>query len=263
MKIPLKVSIVTVSFNAANTIEQTIQSVVNQDYPHVEYIIMDGNSKDDTVSIANRYADNITKIISAPDKGIYDAMNKGIALATGDVIGILNADDQFAHAQVISTIAKVLDNPTLSACYGDLIYFCNETPNKINRYWKGSPFKVGSFAKGWNPPHPTFFVKREIYEKYGCFDLSYTMGNDIELMMRFLEKYQITTAYIPQILVKMRLGGVSNRSIGNILKQNKMILHAAKKLNIPISPVTFGFYKIMNRLSQFIFKPGSDQFYAN
>lgn len=255
------ISIITVSFNSAKTIEETIQSVLGQDYPSIEYIIIDGASTDGTKDILSRY-DNI-HVISEPDKGMYDAMNKGINLAKGDIIGILNADDLYADKNIISTISKAFQDPSIDACYGDLVYFSSDTPNKIVRYWKSRSFLPGLFSWGWNPPHPTFFVRREIYQRLGNFDTSFTMGNDIELMMRFLEKHQIRTTYIPRLMVKMRLGGVSNQSIKNIVLQNKNILMAAKKLKIPMSSWTFVVGKIVNRLSQFLLKGRSAYYHAN
>jgi len=252
--LPLKISLVTVCFNSARTIENTILSILSQQYLHLEYIIIDGGSRDGTVDIIKKF-DNVDLLISEPDKGIYDAMNKGIYHATGDIIGFLNADDIYAHPNVLEKVSRVFENDRLEACYGDLLYFSENQPNKVRRYWKSKPFSPGLFAKGWCPPHPTFFCRRALYEKWGGFNLSYAMGNDVELMMRFLEKHQVIGHYIPEVLVKMRLGGASNRNITNIIVQNKNILKAARNLNIPISSFTFYFYKFCNRLSQFIFKP--------
>lgn len=250
----MMISIITVCFNSAKTIEETIQSVLNQNYNNIEYIIIDGGSTDGTLSIIERYRDKIAKVVSEPDDGIYDAMNKGISLSQGDIIGLLNADDLYAHAGVLSTVAKAFEEHAVQACYGDLLYFSSDAPDKTVRYWRAGEFMSGQFAKGWNPPHPTFFVRRENYARLGMFDTSYRMGNDIELMMRFLEKHKIQSTYIPELLVKMRLGGVSNRAFKNIFLQNKAILEAAKALDIPISIWSFVFGKFFNRLSQFILK---------
>ncbi len=255
-----KISIITVCYNSAKTIEQTIQSVLSQQYAAIEYIIIDGASKDDTVAIIQKYQDKIAVFISEPDKGIYDAMNKGIALASGEIIGFLNADDLYADERVITSVVNAMHSPTLDACYGDLIYFQDKSPEKILRYWESTPFRAGLFSKGWCPPHPTFFVRRAVYERCGVFNTTYKMGNDVELMMRFLEKEKIKTCYIPQVLVKMRAGGVSNSGFKNILIQNKSILQAARALELPFS--TFGFVlgKILNRFTQFIFKPADKHY---
>lgn len=256
------VSIITVCYNSAKTIEDTLRSVAEQEYPLIEYIVVDGGSTDGTLDIIAKYRDKIALLISEPDNGIYDAMNKGISHSTGDIVGLLNADDVYVNTRVISTIIDAFEANNIDSCYGDLIYFPPDNPNKIHRYWQSCDFVPGAFAKGWTPAHPTFFVKRNIYSLYGMFDLSYYMGNDVELMMRFLEKYRIKSYYIPQILVKMRLGGMSNRHFKSIWLQNKNILSAAKRLNLPISTSKFVLYKLLNRLSQFIRKPERGSSYA-
>lgn len=256
------VSIITVCYNSASTIQDTINSVLSQDYPFIEYLIIDGASKDGTQNIIAQYQDKIHRVISEPDQGMYDAMNKGIRLASGDIIGLLHADDIYASQDVISKVVQAFALSNVDACYGDLVYFAKDNPHKIHRYWRSCDFVPGAFAKGWMPAHPTFFVKRQIYSLYGLFDLSYSIGNDVELMMRFLEKYRISTLYLPHILVKMRLGGVSNRQFKNVLAQNKNILSAARRLELPISPFKFVLYKLINRLSQFIRKPTRGKLYA-
>ncbi len=261
MPAPHKITIITVCYNSVKTIEQTIQSVLKQNYPHVEYIIIDGASKDGTQKIISQYADKISLFKSEPDNGIYDAMNKGLKLASGDIIGLLNADDIYAHGKVLSMVNAAFEQ-NVDACYGDLIYFQDANPNSIVRYWKSNDFKPGLFAKGWCPPHPTFFVRRTVYEQHGLFDTSYRMGNDVELMMRFLEKAKIKTTYIPQVLVHMRAGGVSNRSFKNIVIQNKSILQAAKAMGLPFSTLSFVSGKVKDRLLQFIFKPTRDKQYV-
>lgn len=245
-----KISIVTVCFNSARTIEETLISIQAQNYPHIEHIIVDGASTDNTLQIVQAHQEKITQIISEPDKGVYDAMNKGIACASGEVIGFLNADDIYASQDVLSQIALVFQDPKIQACYGDLVYFSDKQPEKVYRYWRSRSFVPGLFAKGWCPAHPTFFVRKSVYERCGGFNLSYRLGNDVELMMRFLEKYQIASVYLPRILVKMRLGGISNRGLRNIIIQNAEILKSANKLSIPISPVQFICYKIGNRIWQ-------------
>jgi len=244
------ISIITVCFNAADTITQTISSVLAQDYPHIEYIIIDGASSDDTLKRIAPFSGKITRVISEPDKGIFDAMNKGLALATGEIIGFLNADDHYSQNDIISTVIKAFAQPFIEACYGDLVYFSKQS-QKIVRYWQPGSFKVGAFTKGWNPPHPTFFVKKSVYERCGGFDTCYGSANDIALMMRFLEKYRIHSVYVPRVLVNMQTGGVSNNSVKNIIRQNIMIVKAAKNLNIPFSLGAFIFGKLCNRLWQF------------
>ena len=216
----MKISIITVVYNNKDTIKDAIESVLNQTYQNIEYIIIDGVSTDGTVDIIKSYGDKIDKVISEPDKGIYDAMNKGIKLASGDIIGILNSDDFYANNNIIEKVVKEFEDKKVDSVYGDLVYVNAKDTNKIVRYWKSKPYKKGLFTKGWHPAHPTFFVKKEIYDKYGIFNLDFKIAADYELMLRFLEKYQISNSYIPEIFVKMRLGGESNQSIKNIIKAN-------------------------------------------
>lgn len=248
------ISIITVCYNSVKTIEETICSVLGQDYPYIEYIIIDGGSTDGTQEIIARYRDRISTYISERDSGIYDAMNKGIRQATGEIVGLLNADDLYINSAVLSKVARVFKAKAVQACYGDLIYFSDRDPNHIVRYWEAGEFRPGLFSRGWSPPHPTFFVRREHYYCLGGFDTSYAMGNDVELMMRFLEKHHLKVVYIPELLVKMRLGGVSNRAVKNIILQNKNIIQAAKNLNIKISIWGFLWGKMVNRLWQFIMR---------
>jgi len=217
----MKISIITVVRNNVATINDAIESVLSQTYKNIEYIIVDGASTDGTVEVVQGYTNKIDKFISEKDQGLYDAMNKGIGLATGDVIGILNSDDVYFDKNVLENIVNTFRDKQLDSVFGDLYYVNKDDLNKIVRYWKSSDFKLGSFAKGWHPPHPAFFVKKDIYEKYGMFDLQLKVSADFDLMLRFLEKYQISSMYLPKILVKMRIGGESNSSLKNIITSNK------------------------------------------
>lgn len=206
----MKVSIITVCYNSAETIEDAIKSVLGQSYLNIEYIVVDGGSTDGTLKILENYKDKIAKIISEKDNGIYDAMNKGVTVATGDIIGILNSDDFYYDNDIIRTIVENMEKNSIDICWGDLVYVKKDDTNKIVRFWKSSEYKSGKFWRGWHPPHPTFFVRREIYQKYGLFRLDLSVYADYELMLRFLEKYKARSFYIPKILVKMREGGASN-----------------------------------------------------
>lgn len=234
-----KISIITIVWNNAKTIKDAIDSVLGQTYENIEYIVVDGASTDGTVEIVKSYGDKISKFVSEPDKGLYDAMNKGIKLANGDIIGILNSDDFYTNKYVIEKVVKEFKEKGVDSVYGDLVYIDVSDNNKIIRHWKSNPYKRRLFYKGWHPPHPTFFVKKEIYEKYGLFDLEFKIAADYELMLRFLEKYKISTSYIPEVLVKMRVGGESNRSIKNIIKANVECYKAWKKNGLRINPTTF------------------------
>ena len=235
-KIKLKVSIITVVYNNKSTIKNAIESVLNQTYKNIEYIVIDGASTDGTIEIIESYANKMDKFVSEPDKGIYDAMNKGLKLATGDIVGILNSDDIYANNKVIETVADAFQKNDCDAIYGDLVYVDKEDLNKIIRYWKSKPFKKGLFKKGWHPAHPTYFVKKDVYDRYGLFNHDFKIAADYELMLRFMEKYNINTHYIPEVLVKMRVGGESNRSLKNILKANIECYKAWQINNLKISP---------------------------
>jgi len=215
----LKVSIITVSFNSAQTIGDTLKSVAAQSHPNIEHIIVDGASTDQTVKIVKGFP-HVAQCISEKDEGIYFAMNKGIALASGDVIGILNADDLYADNHVIAKVAAVFEDPAVDATYADLVFVDREDVSKVFRTWKSGPFKRSSMYNGWMPPHPTFFVRRSMYEKYGHFNTILRSAADYELMLRFLLKHEINLSYIPQTIIKMRQGGKSTASVSNRIKAN-------------------------------------------
>ena len=216
----MTVSIITVVYNGADTLAEAIESVLGQTYPHIDYIIVDGGSTDGTQAIVAQYGTRISRFISEPDNGLYDAMNKGVKLATGDVIGILNADDLYRHADVVSRVVATFNQQNADAVYGDLMYARREAPDQITRYWRAGNYKPGAFLRGWMPPHPTFFVKASVYQRYGQFTTSLRSAADYELMLRFVHKHQIRVAYLSEVLVVMRLGGVSNSSLGNRLRAN-------------------------------------------
>jgi glycosyltransferase len=214
-----KISIITVSFNSAQTIGDTLKSLDAQSYPNIEHIIVDGASTDQTMQIVAGFP-HVAQCISEKDEGIYFAMNKGIAMASGDVIGILNADDLYADDEVIARVAAVFEDPAVDATYADLVFVNREDVSKIVRTWKSGTFKRSSMYNGWMPPHPTFFVRRSLYEKYGLFNTILRSAADYELMLRFLLKNQINLSYIPQIIINMRHGGKSTASISNRIKAN-------------------------------------------
>ncbi|MEN8121865.1 MAG: glycosyltransferase family 2 protein [Bacteroidota bacterium] len=228
----MTISIITATYNNEKTIEQTIQSVLKQTYPNIEYIIIDGKSTDETLNIIEKYKNKVSKVVSETDKGMYDALNKGIKIATSEIIGFLHADDFYKDEKVIEKIAEVFKTKNTESVYGDLEYVSSINPDKIIRQWKAEPFSIKELKKGWMPPHPTFFVKREIYKKYGNFNLNYKIAADYDLMLRFLGKHKISTSYLPEVLVKMRWGGKSNRSLANIVQKSKEDYFALKENNI-------------------------------
>lgn len=231
----MKISIVTATYNRADTIRDTIESILSQTYQDWEHIIIDGASKDNTLDVIKEYEDRYNGrlvLVSEPDHGIYDAMNKGIKFATGDVIGILNSDDMYYDSLVLGCIATTFDTKKTDSIFGGSIAVKWNDISKVIRIKKGSPKPPKGFATGWHPAHPTFYVRREIYEKFGSFDLNFGTAADMELMIRFLEKEKINSVYIPKILVKMRFGGASNNSINAILKANNHVLNAFEKNNL-------------------------------
>lgn len=216
----MKVSIITIAYNSAETIEDTIRSVVSQKHPDIEYIIVDGKSTDNTLSIIDKHKASITKLISEKDNGIYDAMNKGVKLASGDIIGILNSDDFYADENVITDVVSVFEKHKCEGLYADLVYVDRTNTSKITRTWNSGEYTEGRFLKGWMPPHPTFFVRKEVYEKYGSYNTDLRSAADYEIMLRFIHKHKIKLAYLPRIITKMRSGGQSNVSIKNRIKAN-------------------------------------------
>ena len=252
----MKISIITVTFNSSSVINNCLDSVKAQKYDNIEHIIIDGGSTDGTLLLLESKREQLAALVSEPDKGIYDAMNKGIKIATGDIIGFLNSDDFYASNEIVSKVARVFkDKPSVDACYADLIYTDQIDTTKNIRYWKSGKFIPGSFSKGWCPPHPTFFNRSSVYERFGSFNLNYRIASDVELMMRFLEVNKIHVNYIPEIWVKMRMGGLSNKSLNNIKKLNKEILSALSSHDLPKNPFTFFSHKIISRVKQFFQKP--------
>ncbi len=217
----MTVSIITVVYNGAETIAQAIESVLGQSYPDIEYIIIDGASTDGTQDIVKQYGNRISQFVSEPDGGLYDAMNKGVQRATGDIIGILNADDLYRHNDIITRIVDTFRQHEADAVYGDLVYAHREQPDRITRYWQAGRYKPGAFLRGWMPPHPTFFVKASVYRQHGYFTTSLRSAADYELMLRFIHKNKIQLAYLNEVIVVMRLGGVSNSSLQNRIRANK------------------------------------------
>lgn len=246
----MKISVITVVYNGESSIEDTILSVHNQDYRDVEHIVIDGGSMDRTLTILKQHRDKFAALISEPDEGMYDAMNKGLALATGDIIGFLNADDVYSDSGVLREIARVIEIQKVDACYGDLVYVDRTDTNKVVRYWKSRPYQDGFFEKGWMPAHPTFYVKRWVYEKYGGYDLTYRRQSDFELAMRFLVVHKIKSIYIPKVLVRMRSGGVS-QGLRHILEGNIEAYRACRKHSLDVTPL-FIVKKILSRVPQFL-----------
>jgi len=248
----MKISIITVAYNSAKTIEDTIKSVLSQNYVDIEYIIIDGKSSDATLDIVNTYHQNISRVISETDQGIYDAMNKGIKVATGQIIGFLNSDDVFENKNVLSLIADQFNrDQSISVVYGDLKYVLINDLNKIKRRWKSLPYYNKFFDDGHVPPHPALYIKKIVYEEIGYFDIGYKLAADYEFMLRLFKKHNFKSIHVAAFLVRMRLGGATNKNIYNIIKGNQEIWSSWSANNLD-PPLTLMPKRIYQRLIQFI-----------
>jgi glycosyltransferase involved in cell wall biosynthesis len=247
----MKISIITAAYNAAGTIGETLESVASQRYPDVEHIVIDGASSDGTRDIIRRHVSPQVRIQSEPDRGVYDAMNKGLALASGDVVGFLNADDIYACPDVLARVAVTLADPGLDACYADLVYVDKAEAQRPVRRWTSCDYRPGLFERGWMPAHPTFFARKSVYERFGGFNLRYRLQSDFDLLMRFMAVNGIRTRYVPETWVRMRMGGMSNRSIRNVIRGN-LEAYAACRANGLDVPPWFILTKVLSRVPQFL-----------
>lgn len=251
----LKFSVITATYNSSASIKDSIESVLKQTYENYEHIFIDGASTDSTVEMITELTDSIkgkVRIISEPDKGIYDALNKGIKSASGDIIAFLHADDFYANETVLENVVDKFEESKADSVYGDLQYVSKNNIDNIVRHWQSGEFNARKLKNGWMPPHPSFFVKKSIYEKHGDFDLSFKIAADYDFMMRVLFKEQISVSYLPEVCVKMRVGGESNRSIKNIILKSKEDLRAMK--NNGLGGVASLFLKNVRKAPQFLKK---------
>lgn len=251
----MKITVITVCYNSEAYIADTLRSVDLQAWPNLEHLVIDGASRDGTRGVVEAHPQAWRRLVSEPDRGMYDAMNKGIRLSKGEVIGFLNSDDFYSSSEVLATVAKEFDNPSVDACYGDLCYVNRDDRRSVVRHWRSSEFRPGLFLQGWCPAHPTFYVRRRVYEQLGNFDLQYTIAADVELMARFMEVHRIRTRYIPKMLVKMRMGGTTNRSWSNVVTQNREIWRALKTHGLNPSLTSFVIGKLLSRGKQFLPRP--------
>ncbi|NQY67634.1 MAG: glycosyltransferase [Flavobacteriales bacterium] len=250
----MKVSIITICYNNGDSIKQTIDSVVNQDYAEIEYIIIDGASTDNSMDVVRSFGNKIAKVISEPDKGIYDAMNKGVFSATGEVIGLGNAEDMLNSRDCISEIVTKFKETDADIVYGDLVVVKPENQEKIIRYWRTGEFNREAFKDGWMTPHMATYIKKEIYEVYGGFSLNFKISADYELMLRFMYKHNTKCVYLPKVIVKMLAGGVSNNSLMNYWVSNYEVYKSWKINNLAISPLII-IRKPLSKVFQFLRLP--------
>jgi glycosyltransferase involved in cell wall biosynthesis len=250
----MKVSIITVSFNSAATIGETLKSVSMQNHPDIEHIVIDGGSDDDTRALVKQHGSHVAALVSEPDRGIYDAMNKGIRLATGNAIGFLNADDVYQDHNVISLVARIMESGELDAVFGDAVFFRPEAPEKEIRRYSSKRFSPERIAWGWMPAHPTLFVRREVFARVGPFSSDYRIAGDFEFVARAFRQ-PLRYQYIPQVLVRMRTGGISTSGWKSTLLLNREVLRACRENGIRTS-----WFRILSKypakLLEF-FRPGS------
>lgn len=250
----MKISVITVCFNSARTIAETLRSVADQRHVDVEHIVIDGASRDGTLDIIAATPNRITRLISEPDRGIYDAMNKGLALASGDIVGFLNSDDVYADSACLTEIVHAFKNEAVDACYGDVQFVAADDVMRTVRYWRAGAYRPSSLMNGWMPPHPTFYARRSVYQRAGGFDLEYKLQADFEMAIRLLKDGHLRMQYLPRCLVRMRMGGASNASVGNVVRGNFEAYLAAKKHQLPVGPF-FLVRKVLSRIPQFFARP--------
>ncbi len=246
----MKISVITAVHNCCNTVEATIASIAEQRYGDLEHIVVDGASTDGTIQVLDRNRNRISILVSEPDNGIYHALNKGIALATGEVVGFLHADDIFDGDKAVSRIAKAFEDPAVEAVYGDLDYVRRDNTELLIRRWRSGEFSRAKLAWGWMPPHPTFYVRRRVYEKHGGFDTQYRIAADYECMLRLFREGGIVPAYIPEVLVRMRAGGASNRSLRNMLLKSSEDLRILRRTGV--GGIGALAWKNLSKLRQFL-----------
>jgi glycosyltransferase involved in cell wall biosynthesis len=227
----MKVSIITVTLNNAEYIEACIQSVITQDYKNIEYIVIDGGSTDGTIDVIKKYENKINIWISEPDNGMYDAINKGIRMSSGDVIGMLHSDDLYIDEHVISKVVQKFCN-NIDSVYADLVYVERNNLKKVVRYYDSSVFQISKFAYGWMPAHPTCFIKKNVYDKYGLYKTDYIVAADYELLVRFYAKHRVSYSYLPRVIIKMRRGGLSTRNFESNVILNREIVRACRENGI-------------------------------
>lgn len=246
----MKVSIITATYNAAETLTDATESLFAQTFPGIEYVVVDGGSTDGTQELVRSFGKKVDLFISEPDHGIYDAINKGLAKSSGNILGLLHADDMLAGPDVIEKIVQQFKTSQCDAVYGDLQYVRRSNPSRIIRHWKSGTFHPGLVNRGWMPPHPTLFIRREVFLKHGPYNLSYKTAADYDFMLTILKDNQLRIGYLPEVLVKMRMGGVSNRGMGKIIRKSREDLLIMRSHQLPF-PLFSLLSKNFSKISQF------------
>jgi glycosyltransferase involved in cell wall biosynthesis len=250
---PLHISVITAVCNRVGTIAESVASVHGQTWRNVEHIVVDAASTDGTLEVLDQYRGGIGKLISEPDEGVYDALNKGIRHATGDVIGFMHADDAYASPHVLERVARAFEDPSVTAVYGDLVYVDKEDASRVVRYWRAGSYRRDQLLHGWMPPHPTFYVRRDVYDRHGYFDTRFRIAADYENMLRILWVGGVKASYIPEVMVRMRTGGLSNKSLLNLVRKSCEDFAALRQNRI--GPVQALLLKNVTKLPQFVVRP--------
>ena len=248
----MKISVVTAVWNRATTLPAAITSLRGQTYLDIEHVIQDGGSTDGTLEVIDRLSGPDAAVVSEPDKGIYDAINRGIARATGDVVGLLHSDDFLAHDGVLAAVADAFADPKVQAVYGDLDYVSATDTGHVVRRWRTGPYSAAKLARGWMPAHPTLYLRREVYETYGAYDTQFRIAADYDAILRYFGKAKVSSVYLPQVMVKMRMGGASNASLKHILRKSREDLTALRRNEV--GGVGALARKNLSKLGQFIQK---------
>ena len=228
----MKISVITATWNCAETVGDCLASVAGQSYSAREHILIDGGSRDGTLDVLRAHRAELAVLVTEPDGGIYDALNKGIARASGEVVGFLHADDIYADGEVLARLAGAFSDPAVDAVYGDLVYVAKEETSRVIRYWRSGAYRPERLRLGWMPPHPTLYLRRALYERHGMFDRRYRIAGDYDLMLRMLSRLTGRVVYLPQVLVRMRVGGESNRSLSRILRKSREDYRALRENRI-------------------------------
>lgn len=245
----MKISVVTAVMNGRDTLPVALQSLTSQTHPDIEHVVQDGGSTDGTLDYLRRQGHPAMALVSAPDTGIYDAINNGIRRASGDVIGLLHADDHLAGPDVLAAVAAAMADPSVDGVYGDLQYVARDDDARVIRHWKAGPFARSKLKRGWMPPHPTLYLRRAVFARAGLYDTSYRISGDYDAMLRYLTRGQVRLVYIPQVMVRMKLGGVSNRSFAHMIRKSREDYRAIRQNKVGGIGTLVG--KNLSKITQF------------